>query len=370
MNLSNIEKNWNALGEADPLWAILTEEQKKGGKWNLKDFLLTGEVEVNKIMNKLNLINHSELKFEKALDFGCGVGRITQSLCKYFKECVGVDIAKSMIIKANEINRYPGKCSYILNKEDNLQLFPNDEFDLVFTTIVLQHMHPDFGKRYIKEFLRVLKPGGILVFQLPSEPIENDSFTSLNAFPLPLEAFKSEITCPISNINIKPNETFTLKVKIKNNSFIDWPSIKTNNGQYHINLGNHWYKSDNTILLYDDVRVNIKKGLQSMEETFVDITIIGPSNIGSYKLVIDLVQEGVAWFSDKGGKVLKLDINVQNENEVSNHEENTVFPIMEMYGIPRMEIEDLLRMEKGRLLLIEEDYSSSGWKSYKYFVTK
>ncbi len=37
-----------------------------------------------------------------ALDFGCGIGRLTQLLCKFFKKCIGVDISKEMIKLANK----------------------------------------------------------------------------------------------------------------------------------------------------------------------------------------------------------------------------------------------------------------------------
>ena len=33
---------------------------------------------------------------ERALDFGCGVGRVTQALCEYFTECTGIDIAPAV----------------------------------------------------------------------------------------------------------------------------------------------------------------------------------------------------------------------------------------------------------------------------------
>ena len=36
--------------------------------------------------------------------------------------------------------------------------------------VVLQHMKPEFAKAYLREFARILKPNGVLVFQLPSEP--------------------------------------------------------------------------------------------------------------------------------------------------------------------------------------------------------
>jgi SAM-dependent methyltransferase len=43
--------------------------------------------------------------------------------------------------------------------------------DMILSWITLQHMRPRFAREYIREFLRVLAPGGLLLFQYPSKPI-------------------------------------------------------------------------------------------------------------------------------------------------------------------------------------------------------
>ena len=55
--------------------------------------------------------------------------------------------------------------------EFHLRIFDSDSFAFVYSSIVLQHLEPRYQKRYLSEFIRVLAPGGLLVFQLPSEPI-------------------------------------------------------------------------------------------------------------------------------------------------------------------------------------------------------
>ena len=42
-------------------------------------------------------------------------------------------------------------------------------FDFVYSSLVLQHMKPEYSQNYIKEFLRILAPGGLVYFQLPAE---------------------------------------------------------------------------------------------------------------------------------------------------------------------------------------------------------
>ncbi len=105
---------------------------------------------------------------ECVLDFGCGVGRCTRALAKNFKQCYGVDVSENMIAKANELNGSISNCTFTVNYEADLRIFSDDYFDMIYSTDVLQHIPSTLLIRnYISEFLRILKAGGILVFQLP-----------------------------------------------------------------------------------------------------------------------------------------------------------------------------------------------------------
>ncbi|HEX8929982.1 MAG TPA: class I SAM-dependent methyltransferase, partial [Actinomycetota bacterium] len=45
----------------------------------------------------------------------------------------------------------------------DLAIFGDDRFDLVCSLLVLQHVRPGYARAYLREFLRVLRPGGVLV---------------------------------------------------------------------------------------------------------------------------------------------------------------------------------------------------------------
>jgi len=168
MDIKKLQKNWDEFGKTDPLWAILTFPHKKGNKWQIDEFFKTGVEEIKKVMKYAEGLGIN-FPLRKALDFGCGVGRLTQPLCEYFDEVYGVDIAPSMIELAKKYNRHGDKCSYYLNETSDLKLFNGNSFDFIYTNITLQHMEPRYSKNYIKEFLRILTPHGLLIFQLPSE---------------------------------------------------------------------------------------------------------------------------------------------------------------------------------------------------------
>jgi ubiquinone/menaquinone biosynthesis C-methylase UbiE len=172
MNIKDLQKNWDKFGKRDPLGAILWDSEKKENKWKVDEFFETGVKEIGSIMEyaqSLGLI----IPRGKALDFGCGVGRISQALVAYFDEVIGVDIAPSMLRLAEKYNRFGNRCRYYLNATDDLTVFGDNSFDFIFTTIVLQHMKPEYSRKYLREFIRLLTPRGILIFQLPSEKIQD-----------------------------------------------------------------------------------------------------------------------------------------------------------------------------------------------------
>ena len=168
MSLIKLKQDWENLGKIDPFWAILSIKDGKFGKWDISSFFDTGYYEIENLFK--NIIKSGyPFKRESALDFGCGTGRCTRALAKYFKQCYGLDIAESMIHKAKELNASISNCKFIVNAEDNLRIFPNNHFDLIYSNIVLQHIFKkSIIKSYIQEFIRILKKNGLLVFQLPS----------------------------------------------------------------------------------------------------------------------------------------------------------------------------------------------------------
>ena len=75
-----------------------------------------------------------------------------------------------MIERANGFNRHNGRCEYVVNASPDLSMFPDETFDFVYSNIVLQHMPFDLSTGYMREFVRVLRPGGVAVFTCPSRP--------------------------------------------------------------------------------------------------------------------------------------------------------------------------------------------------------
>ena len=97
------KREWENLGSIDPLWAILSDDQKKFGQWDLNEFFGTGENEIALILAEAAAMGRP-LEYGSAFDFGCGVGRLSRAMKRRFKTCVGVDISDAMVRKARELN--------------------------------------------------------------------------------------------------------------------------------------------------------------------------------------------------------------------------------------------------------------------------
>jgi 2-polyprenyl-3-methyl-5-hydroxy-6-metoxy-1,4-benzoquinol methylase len=164
MNVEEMVSNWNAWGTQDPMYAILTDPDKVNGQWKEEEFFASGEKQIEERLKWLREAGVA-LAYGKALDFGCGIGRLTNALAKYFEVVHGVDISASMIERAKQLCRFRGKISYFQNTASNLQSFASGTYDLVYTEIVLQHISPKYQLSYIEDFFRLLSPRGIAFFQ-------------------------------------------------------------------------------------------------------------------------------------------------------------------------------------------------------------
>jgi ubiquinone/menaquinone biosynthesis C-methylase UbiE len=71
-----------------------------------------------------------------------------------------------MVEQARQKNRHGEKVAFHLNVASDLALFPSGSFDFALTLIALQHTPGRFQRKYLAEFMRVLKPGGVLYFNV------------------------------------------------------------------------------------------------------------------------------------------------------------------------------------------------------------
>lgn len=166
MNLWQTRRHWEKFARTDPLWAVLTSPDKAGNRWQLDEFFATGLRETDAALARV-LGHCPALRRGHALDFGCGVGRLTQGLAAHFDRVTGVDISANMLDLAQQHNRHGDRITFVRNSRPDLACFDDGAFDFVLSLITLQHVEPRFSRRYLADFVRVLAPGGAALFQIP-----------------------------------------------------------------------------------------------------------------------------------------------------------------------------------------------------------
>jgi SAM-dependent methyltransferase len=165
---SSQRQDWEDLSVLDPRWAILSEPARRFGGWDRAAFLHTGAEAVELLLQR-GARFRLPLAHADALDFGCGTGRLTRALSRHFTRCLGLDISAHMIDQARGGNADLENCRFDVHDGRDLSSCDSCSFDLVLSLLVLQHVpSADAKARYVQEFVRVLRPGGLLALQLPS----------------------------------------------------------------------------------------------------------------------------------------------------------------------------------------------------------
>jgi SAM-dependent methyltransferase len=150
----------------DSLWAVLTAPGRRGGGWDEHAFFATGDAEIEHVLSVADALRRP-LARDRALDFGCGVGRLTRALGRRFDRAVGVDISEVMVARASRLNRQVPACEFRLNLAPDLAQLETGSFDFVYSSFVLQHLPSQSDIfRYVSDFLRVARPAGLVVFGL------------------------------------------------------------------------------------------------------------------------------------------------------------------------------------------------------------
>ena len=130
--------------------------------------------------------------------------------------------------------------------------------------------------------------------------------------PLNDDAFLAQIAAMGVPPIMKPNEKAIISVRVKNLSEYLWPSQSRQYSSYLINAADTWLQPDGKTLVNNmDGRSSLPRDLWPGEEAELRLAVTAPGQPGEYVLEIDLVQEGVAFFKDKGSRTWRAPVKVQ-----------------------------------------------------------
>jgi SAM-dependent methyltransferase len=372
-DLRRVQSTWDALAQDQDLFCVIVGFPFRRDQ-SEKRFFASGAREIRRTLRR-EAFRRLPRRHETALDFGCGAGRLTQAMATRFEHVVGVDIAPTMIEAARALNRQPDRCEYVLNEEESLGRFADRSFDFVYSNIVLQHMPPELGRGYVAELARVLREGGLLVFQVPDarEPLPR----------LPRSAVLAEIEPQQTRIGIPAGATARMPVVVRNRSGKPWWVVSGEPTQ-RIFLGNHWRDRQGTLLVQDDGRAELPFDVPPGGEAQIDLEVTAPGERGRYLLELDLVQQDVAWFSERRKlsrrrtrtALVEVDVGdtfepplLHPEGVASDGPEEG--PRMEMHAIPRSSV--LETLDAGGVVVLRvkrDDASGPGWRSLRYTATR
>jgi SAM-dependent methyltransferase len=354
---------WEDWARADPYWAILSDPDRKGGKWDVDEFYRSGVDEIRMVLGQLAARN-LDLARGRCLDFGCGAGRLSQALAEEFEHVDGVDISETMVRMADEHNRYGDRCTFHLNTAPDLGLFDDGTFDFVFTTIVLQHNPPDLAEGYIRELVRVLAPNGVAVFDMP---------VRLRGVKLRNGSRRASVEVESGPGRLQPGDQATVTARVTNISGIDWPAGA------RLSLGNHWLSGTGELLVRDDGRSSLGQGLAAGDSERLELVVTAPKQPGDYRLVLDLVEEGVCWFGDRGSRTAEVAAPVSKASLLRRGDRAASGPAgdegepepFQMHALRRWRVKAAVTESGGEIVdMVAHQTGGPDWNTFRYFVVR
>lgn len=147
MAARDTDEDWLHYGEFEPYYGVLTHDRFLRANLTpeiLAEFWQAGRNDVQWIWGELSRL-FGPRSPQRALDFGCGVGRLTRAIAEIAAEAVGVDLSPEMIREGS------------LNAPQNLKLGTDlgEErgFDWINSYIVFQHIPPERGYIILEDLL-------------------------------------------------------------------------------------------------------------------------------------------------------------------------------------------------------------------------
>jgi SAM-dependent methyltransferase len=151
---------WDERARLNAVWYVDTS--LRYDEPDLERFYATGKVVVAEALSEAPTQPPSRAL---AVEIGSGLGRISVVLAERFDRVVGIDVSPEMVERARQLVTND-RVSFAIGDGSSLAPIDTGSADLVLTFTVFQHI-PTAAviERYIEEAGRVLRPGGVFVFQ-------------------------------------------------------------------------------------------------------------------------------------------------------------------------------------------------------------
>jgi SAM-dependent methyltransferase len=168
--------DWNARAREDAHYYVAFGRRDQDDS----EFLSTAADVIRDLEGELKRMPaHIALSSRRALEIGCGPGRLMRPMSRHFAEIHGVDVSDEMIAQAQtKLKDIPWAEAHHAGGSD-LAEFPADHFDFVYSYAVFQHIpSAEVVFSYLRETVRVLKPGGFARLQMNGLPKTACAYTT------------------------------------------------------------------------------------------------------------------------------------------------------------------------------------------------
>jgi len=168
--LGLVAQSWQLLGEERPHWSVLAGPEylpENVTSQRQREFYESGGFDLHVLLATLARVGRDPGEFPTVFEFGCGLGRVTNHLCRSFKHVVACDISASHLRLARSAVGERGLDNVTFRQAEIADFGMAEPFDLWFSRLVLQHNPPPLIGAIIGRALSLLRPRGLAVFQVP-----------------------------------------------------------------------------------------------------------------------------------------------------------------------------------------------------------
>ena len=167
--------DWNRRAAEDAFYHVAFERRLQ----NPDEFLAGGTRTAALFERELIYLPPVDTASLRALEVGCGPGRLMRPMSRHFGEIHGIDISDEMLTRAREVLKDIPHAHVHHAPESDLRMFAKDWFDFIYSYAVFQHIPSrEVVLNYLDEMVRVLKPAGILCCQLRGAPAPSSELRS------------------------------------------------------------------------------------------------------------------------------------------------------------------------------------------------
>ena len=161
-NQSSMRDDWNARAREDaPYYVAFGRRQQSDA-----EFFSTATDVINDLERELRRARPAQRAQWRALEIGCGLGRLMRPMSRHFLEIHGVDVSDEMIGLAQEKLRDVPNARLHICDGASLAAIPDASIDFAYSYAVFQHIPArEIVLEYLRETARVLRPDGLARFQ-------------------------------------------------------------------------------------------------------------------------------------------------------------------------------------------------------------